>query len=168
MGHQLSLPSLGRTVLLLTRSGMCFRHCSSLISLRIAKTVANACAQHAFIPWNTFCRYTRSVKLVKNEAHCLGPVSLFLNQWYKALSKCGYYLKNCLVRPTNTATFWPTKVTTFVWHLTIVADNLWYLSKWRPFWRPPIWLLPQMPGLDPPLTTTRHNEFGKYEKPSPK
>jgi len=51
MGYELSLVSLRRTVLLLSRSGMRFRHCSSLISLRIAKTVANACAQHAFIPF---------------------------------------------------------------------------------------------------------------------
>ena len=29
-----------------------------------------------------------------------------------------------------------------MWHTTIVADNLSYLSKWRPFWRPPIWLPP--------------------------
>jgi len=50
VGHELSLPSL-RTVLFLTRSGMRFRHCSPLISLGIAKTVANACAQHAFIPF---------------------------------------------------------------------------------------------------------------------
>jgi len=51
VGHELSLPSVRRTVLLLTRSGIRFRHCSSLISLRIAKTVANAGAQHAFIPY---------------------------------------------------------------------------------------------------------------------
>jgi len=50
VGHEVSLPSLRRTVLFLTRSGMRFRHCSSLISLGIAKTVANARAQHAFIP----------------------------------------------------------------------------------------------------------------------
>jgi len=30
---------------------MRFRHCSSLISLEIAKAVANACAQHVFIPF---------------------------------------------------------------------------------------------------------------------
>jgi len=46
VGHELSRPSLRRTVLLLTRSGMRCRHRSSLISLRIAKTVANTCAQH--------------------------------------------------------------------------------------------------------------------------
>jgi len=50
-GHELSLPSLRRTVLFLTRSGMRFRHCSSLILLGIAKTVANASAQHDFIPF---------------------------------------------------------------------------------------------------------------------
>jgi len=50
VGHELSLISLRRTLLLLTRSGMLFRYYSSLISLRITKTVANACAQHAFIP----------------------------------------------------------------------------------------------------------------------
>ena len=50
VGHELSLASL-RTVPFLTRSGMRFRHCSSLISLGIAKAVANACAQHAFIPF---------------------------------------------------------------------------------------------------------------------
>jgi len=49
--HELSLPNLRKTVLFLTRSGMRFRHCSSLISLGIAKTVANVCAQHAFIPF---------------------------------------------------------------------------------------------------------------------
>ena len=30
---------------------MRFRHCSSLMPLEIAKTVANACAHHAFIPF---------------------------------------------------------------------------------------------------------------------
>ena len=50
-GHEFSLPSLRRTVLFLTRSGMRFRHCSSLILLGIAKTVASACAQHEFIPF---------------------------------------------------------------------------------------------------------------------
>jgi len=45
VGHGLQLTRL-RTVLLLTRSEMHFRHCSSLISLRIAKTVPKACAQH--------------------------------------------------------------------------------------------------------------------------
>ena len=47
VGHELSLPSLRRIVLLLTRSGISFRHCSSLISLLTAKTVANAIVQHA-------------------------------------------------------------------------------------------------------------------------
>jgi len=50
VGHELSLPGLRTTILFLTKSGMRFRHCSSLISLGIVKTVANACAQHAFIP----------------------------------------------------------------------------------------------------------------------
>jgi len=31
VGHELSLPSLRRTVLFLTRSGLRLRHCSSLI-----------------------------------------------------------------------------------------------------------------------------------------
>jgi len=30
-----------------------------------------------------------------------------------------------------------------LWHSTIVEDNLWYLSKWRPFWRPHIWQPPR-------------------------
>ena len=34
-------------------------------------------------------------------------------------------------------------VTTFAWHTTLVADNLWYLSKWRHFWHLPIWLHPK-------------------------
>jgi len=51
VGHESSLPSLRRSVLLLTRSEMRFTHSSSLISLGIAKTVANDCAQHAFIPF---------------------------------------------------------------------------------------------------------------------
>ena len=38
-----------------------------------------------------------------------------------------------------------------MWYPTIVADNLWYLSKWRPFWRHPIWVPFLTPGLDPPL-----------------
>jgi len=51
VGNELSCPILRRTVLLLTRSGMRFRHWSSMISLGIAKTVANVYAQHAFIPY---------------------------------------------------------------------------------------------------------------------
>jgi len=54
---------------------MRFKHCSSLISLQITKTVANSSVQRAFMPLTTFCRYMRSVQCVKNEAHCLGPVS---------------------------------------------------------------------------------------------
>jgi len=47
VGHELSLPSLRRTVLLLTRSRVRFGRCSSLTSLRIPKTVTNTSAQHA-------------------------------------------------------------------------------------------------------------------------
>ena len=37
-----------------------------------------------------------------------------------------------------------------MWHPTIVADKLWYVSKWRHFGAPQFdW--PQTPGLDPPL-----------------
>jgi len=46
VGNELSRP----TVVLLTRSGVRFGHWSSMISLGIAKTVANVCAQLAFIP----------------------------------------------------------------------------------------------------------------------
>jgi len=42
---------------------------------------------------------------------------------------------------------------------TTVADNLWYLSKWRP-----IWLHPQMPGLDPPLVTCLGRSMYKFSK----
>jgi len=61
VGHELLLPSLRRTVLLITRSGMRFTHCSSLILLGIAKTVANACVQHASKLFKYICRYRRSV-----------------------------------------------------------------------------------------------------------
>ena len=29
-----------------------------------------------------------------------------------------------------------------MWYPTIIADKIWYLSKWIPFWRPPKWLNP--------------------------
>jgi len=74
---------------------------------------------------------------VKNEALCLGPVSNFFWINDKALSNCGYSLKNRIVSTNkNSHDFGLQKVTTFVWHSTLVADNLWYLSKWRSFWRP--------------------------------
>jgi len=38
-------------------------------------------------------------------------------------------LKNRTVRPTKIATTGLQKVTSYVRHTTIVADNLWYLSK---------------------------------------
>jgi len=113
----LSLPSLGRTVLFLTRSGMRFRHCSSLILLRIAKTVANACAQHAFTPF----KYNPYIYEICVACEKWGQLfgtrfKRFLKQWYKALSNCGYSMKNSTFRPTKLATFWPTK------------DNLFYVT----------------------------------------
>ena len=51
-----------------------------------------------------------------------------------------------------------------MWHPTIVAYKLWYLSKRKPFWRT-AFFAPQTPCLDPPLNSGHHmscsNEFCK-------
>jgi len=69
------------------------------------------------------------------------------------LSNCGYSLKNGIVRPKKIATVWSTKGNHFcVRHPTIVAGNLQYLSKWRLFWRSPIWF----PTPQTPMVWIRH------------
>jgi len=50
-----------RSTVRLTRSGMRFRHCSSLISLRIDKQWQTLARSMLLYLLNTFCRYTRSV-----------------------------------------------------------------------------------------------------------
>jgi len=81
--------------------------------------------------FNTFCRYTRSVQLVKNEAHCLGPVwNVFWINDIKRFQTAFFSLKNRIVRPTKIATFWPTKG-----NHCCVTPNDWYycfntLQQW--------------------------------------
>ena len=81
---------------------------------------------------NTFCRYTRSTVVIVVVI---------------SLKNCRYSLKNSIVRPTKQPLFDVQKITSFVWHTTIVADSLSYLSKWRHFWRHPIWLPPPQKRL---------------------
>jgi len=103
----LSLPSLRRTVLFLTRSGMPFQ---TLFFTDVATVSQNSGAQHV----SYLLKHCVDIRDLKNEAHCLGSVSnVFWIKWYKALSNCGYSLKNSIVRPTNIATFWPAKDSLF-------------------------------------------------------
>ena len=52
MGHELSLPSLTRAVLLLSRSGRRFSDSVLYTDIaRIAKIVKNTSEQHAFMPF---------------------------------------------------------------------------------------------------------------------
>ena len=81
---------------------------------------------------NTFCRYTRSTVVIVVVI---------------SLKNCRYSLKNSIVRPTKQPLFDVQKITSFVRHTTIVADSLSYLSKWRHFWRHPIWLPPPQKRL---------------------
>jgi len=76
----------------------------------------------------------------------------FMNQWYKTLSNCGSSLNDHIMRPTNIATFWPTKGNHFVLYPMTAADHLGYLNKWRPFGTPVFEFSAQSPGLDLPLS----------------
>ena len=56
------------------------------------------------------CFYTFQMHFVDiRDLWSLWKTRRFLNYWYKTLSNCGYSLKNSIVQPTKTATFWPTK-----------------------------------------------------------
>jgi len=132
---------------------MRFKHCSSLISLQITKTVANSSVQRAFIPLTTFCRYMRSVQCVKNEAHCLGPVSNVF--WINDIKRCqtGYSLENRIVRPKKVATVWPTNGNHFFVTPNEFRRKPLVFKEVKNFLVPPIWLAPQTHDLVPPLLT---------------
>ena len=75
---------------------------------------------------------------MKNEAHCLGPVSNVF--WINDIKRFQTVVITCKIAwfdQQKQPLFDLQKIASFVWHTTIVADNLWYLSKWGHFWRPP-------------------------------
>jgi len=88
---------------------------------------------------------------VKNEDHCLGPVSNLF--WLDDIKRfrTGFYLKIRIVRPTKIATFWPTNGNHFCVTPNDCRRQTLVFKQVKPSWRPPIWLPPQTSGLDPPL-----------------
>jgi len=90
---------------------------------------------------------------VKNEAYRLGPISsVFWINDIKALSDYGYSLKNCIVRPTKIATFWPTKDNHFCVTPNDCCREPLVFKQAKTFLAPLFdFLPPQTPGLDTPL-----------------
>jgi len=105
---------------------------------------------------NTFCRYTRSVQLAKNEAHCLGPVSnLYWINDLKRFQTVFFPWKNPIVRPTKIATFWPTKGNHFCVTPNDCRRQTLVFKQVKTFLAPPsLTAPPQTPNLDPPLFMT--------------
>ena len=106
---------------------------------------------------NTFFRYARSVYLVKNEAHSLGPVSnLFWIDDIKRFQTV-VFPETSQLWPTKIALFWPTNDNLFCVTPNACRKQTLVFQQVKTFLAtaPPNLTAPrQTPGLDPPLTLT--------------
>jgi len=117
-------------VLHLSRSGIPFRLCFFWSRYRQPKHCQTLTRSMLYgILLNTFCRYKRlfgtpTVFSVMCSMWEMRPIrGWFPAKLHGSTNKNSHFLGR-------------QEVTSFVWYSVIVADNLWYLNKWRLFWCP--------------------------------